>query len=736
MRSATLCQTNIRSITFRNFTKAIQTASQSQSKPIWFSPHLHQNKSTNPFPAKNLKETADSYASLLRQCTYTKSIQEARAIHIQMKEAGFPYLSLGNKLIDCYLKCGCIEDARQVFDEMPQRHIVTWNSMISTYIRRQRSEEALRLYEKMLPEGIFADEFTFSSIFKAFYDLGLLREGQKAHGRLVVLGLEVENAFVGSALVDMYAKFGKLGEARAVLDRIVEKDVVLVTALIVGYTQNGEDYEALDVFRNMVNEGIKANEFTFASILIACGNLAELNKGKLIHGLNIKSGFESAVASQTSLLSMYSKCGLVDDSLKVFHRLVDPNLMSWTAVIVGLVQNGREESALLMLRQMIRNSINPNAFTLSTALRACSSLAMFEQGKQMHARIMKTGLDRDKFAGAALVDMYGRCGSVEMARSAFSSLVELDLVSINSMIHAYAQNGYGHEAVRLFDEMRNLGLEPDDLTFINILSACSNAGLLGEGRRIFSYMTSNPNKEPNKDHYACMVDLLGRAGRLKEAERLIIQVKKPDVVLWRTLLSACRIHCDVEMGKHVANKILELEPGDHRTHILLSNIYASTGNWNEVIKMKASMREMGLKKEPALSWVEVNREIHTFMAGDWLHPRATEIYEELKKLVEIVKGLGYVPDTRFVLQDLDEKEKERSLYYHSEKLAIAFGLLSSRSPAGWSSCIRIFKNLRVCGDCHTWIKLVSKISGREIIARDAKRFHHFRDGLCSCGDYW
>ncbi|KAF9603306.1 hypothetical protein IFM89_034655 [Coptis chinensis] len=605
--------------------------------------------------------------------------------------------------------------------------------MISSYIRCKRYSEGIALYEMMVLEGVNADEFTFSSVFRAFAELGFLRKGLKAHGRLLVSGLEVYNVFVGSALVDMYSKFGKLKEARLVLDCIVDKDVVLVTALIVGYTQHGEDGEALEIFRDMISEGIKPNDFTFSSVLIACGNLADISKGKQIHGLVMKCGFETAVASRTSLLTMYSKCGLIDDSLKVFDGFLSANLVSWTALIMGLVQNGREESALLTFRQMIQSAIHPNAFTLSTALRACSALAIFGQGQQIHALVLKCGFDVDPFVGAALVVMYGKCGITEMARSVFNDMDELDVVSVNSMIYSYAQGGYGREAVRLFDQMQNLGLEPNDMTYLSVLSACSNAGLLDEGCRIFFSLKSNGNVDLSRDHYACMVDLLGRAGRLEEAEWLIAQVENPDVVLWRTLLSACKIHGKVEMAERIMNRVVELEPGDEGAHILLTNIYASTGRWNEVTKMKTIIKEMKLKKAPAMSWIEVDKEVETFMAGDLSHPRATEIDEELERLSERIKVLGYVPDTGFVLQDLNEKEKERSLNYHSEKLAIAFGLLNSRNK---TTCIRIFKNLRVCGDCHTWIKYVSKAVGREIIARDAKRFHHFREGMCSCGDYW
>ncbi|VVA35934.1 Hypothetical predicted protein [Prunus dulcis] len=484
-----------------------------------------------------------------------------------------------------------------------------WNSMISSYISHKKSKEGIGLYERMVLDGVCLDEYTFSCVFKAFSNLGLINEGRRGHGLSVVLGLEVSNAFVRSGLVDMYAKFGRMKDARLLSNRAVDKDVVLFMALIVGYSQHGDD---------------------------------DLTNGKLVHGLVIKSGYEPAVASQTSLLTMYARCGLIGDSLGIFKRFPNPNHVTWTSLIVGLVRNGREELALTKFRIMIRNSIIPNCLTLSR--------------KQIHTMVTKFGLDRDIYAGAALVNLYGKCGSTEMA--------------------SYAQNGFGHEAPELFNSMKELGLEPNEVTILSVLLACNNSGLVHEGCQIFATITNNQTTE------------------LEEAEALVKQVGNPDVVLWRTLLSACKLHGEVEMAERAVNKF---------------------------------------KKNPAMSWVDVDREVHTFMAGDLSHPRSREINETLEKLIGKVKLLGYVPDTRFVLQDMDEELKKRSLYYHSEKLAISFALLMSSNK---NTIIRIFKNLRVCGDCHSWIKFVTKVSGREIIARDAKRFHHFKDGLCSCGDYW
>ncbi|KAF5738041.1 pentatricopeptide repeat-containing protein [Tripterygium wilfordii] len=674
------------------------------------------------------------YSPLIRRYTERKSTFHIKAIQNHMITSGVPLLILGDKLIDAYLKCGDILDARKLFDGLPKKHIVIWNAMIASYITHRKAKEAIGIYERMLLDGVFPDEYTFSSIFKAFSDPCLVREGgRRAHGLSVVLGLEVSNVFVGSALVDMYAKYGKMRDARLVADRVVEKDVVLMTALIVGYSQLGEDIKALEAFCEMIDDGIMANEYTFASILITCGNSGDLNNGKSIHGLIVRLGFESAVAPQTSLLTMYSRCGLIDDCLRTFKLLANPNQVTWTSLITSLVQNGREEMALTKFRKMIREAISPNSFTLSSVLRACSSLAMLEEGKQVHAFVTKYGLDTNKYAGAAIIDLYGKCGSTDMARLAFDALIEFDVVSVNSMIYSYAQNGFGHEALQLFDKMKDLGIRPNNVSILSVLLACTNAGLVEEGCQIFASIKKDSNVELTKEHYACMVDLLGRSGRLEEAEILINQVRDPDVVLWRTLLSVCRIHGKVEMAEKAVEKVLQVAPEDDGTHVLLSNLYASTGKWSQFVKMKSTMREMRLKKSPAMSWVDVGREVHTFMAGDFSHPRSREILVTLEELVEKVKILGYIPDTRFVLRDMDEEKKESSLYYHSEKLAIAFAIWKTTDQI---TKIRIFKNLRVCGDCHNWIKFVSKVVGREIIARDAKRFHHFKGGLCSCGDYW
>ncbi|OIW10624.1 hypothetical protein TanjilG_15996 [Lupinus angustifolius] len=550
------------------------------------------------------------YSSLIAQCAHTKSLTTLRAVHSHIIKSCSSYL-FGHKLIHGYIKCGCLAEARNMFDEFPKRHIVTWNSMISSHVSQGKSKEAVELYNNMLLQGVLPDAYTFSAIFKAFSELGLLCHGQRAHGLAVVLGLEVLDEFVATAIVDLYAKFDKMRDARLVFDRVFDKDVVLCTALIVGYAQHGLDRAALEVFEEMGDRGIKPNEYTLASIFISCGNLGDLFNGQLIHGLVVKSGLESVVASQTSLLTMYSRCNMVEDCIKVFNMLAYASQVTWTSFIVGLVQNGREEVALSIFREMIRCSVSLNPFTLSSVLQACSSLAMLEVGEQIHAINVKIGVDGNKYAGAALINLYGKCGNVSKAESVFDILTDLDVVSINSMIYAYAQNGLGCEALQLFKSMEKLGLEPNGVTFISILLACNNAGLVEEGCQIFASIRNNHKIELTRDHVSCMIDLLGRCRRLEEAAMLIEEVRNPDVVLWRTLLNACRIHGEVEMAEKIMRKVVELAPEDGGTHILLTNLYASAGKWNHVIEMKSTIRDLKLKKNPAMSQVTCNIIIHS-----------------------------------------------------------------------------------------------------------------------------
>eukprot|EP01018_Ginkgo_biloba_P030859 Gb_11981 [translate_table: standard] len=522
-------------------------------------------------------------------------------------------------------------------------------------------------------------------------------------------------------------------DAHKLFDKIIEPNVVSWTAMIAGYAQHGRVEEALKLFCRMQQAGSMPNQYTFGSVLKGCANLAAAEQGQQIHAHVVKFGLESEIFAGSALVDMYAKCRNTKDARTVFDKLRERDEVSWSGMIGAYAQNGCSEEALKLFYRMKEVGVRMSPFALSSVLRACANIAANEQGKQVHVHTIYTGLDTNVFVGSALVDMYAKCGTIEHARLVFDKLPEPNLVSWNSIIIGYAQHGYGKEVIDLFDQMQHAGMKPDEITFIGVLSACAHVGLVNKGCCYFDSMKQDHGIAPRVDHYTCMVGLLGRAGRLVEAEALIKEMPfQPDSVVWRALLSACTIHGNMEIGKRVAQCILELEPRDHASSVMLSNIYAAAGRWDEVASVRKLMRDRGVKKEAGCSWIEVKNQVHSFMVGDILHPQMEAIYAKLEKLTEQMKEAGYIPDTNFVLHDVELEEKEHSLSYHSEKLAIAFGLINTAA----GTPIKIMKNLRVCGDCHAAIKFICKIVEREIVVRDTNRFHHFRDGVCSCGDYW
>ncbi|XP_020963113.1 putative pentatricopeptide repeat-containing protein At3g49142 isoform X2 [Arachis ipaensis] len=361
----------------------------------------------------------------------------------------------------------------------------------------------------------------------------------------------------------------------------------------------------------------------------------------------------------------------------------------------------------------------------------------------LHGALLKVRLDSNVFVGNGLIAMYGKCGCLLEARRALDEVPSRDVVSWNSMVAGYAQNMQFDDALEVCREMealkqkpdaemQNSGLSPDSIAFVAILSACSHSGLLDEGKIYFKQMTEKYNLTPRIEHFACYVDLLGRAGQVDEAYNFIKQMPvEPNERVWGALLSSCRVYSNMDIGLLAADNLLQLAPEQSGYYVLLSNIYAKAGRWKEVTAVRSLMKRRRIRKTPGISNVELNNQVHTFLAGDTLHPQSKEIYEELGVLVGKMKELGYVPETDSALHDVEEEDKECHLAVHSEKLAIVFALLNTQN-----SPIRITKNLRVCGDCHIAAKLISKIAGREIVVRDTNRFHHFKDGICSCGDYW
>eukprot|EP01018_Ginkgo_biloba_P030463 Gb_36435 [translate_table: standard] len=718
--------------------------------------------------ARGASVDSETYASLLHASTKLKALAEGKQLHTHIFLSGFELNEfVGTKLVSMYGNCGCFMDARLVFDKILKSNVVSWNTMIRVYVTHGFHDEALTLYYQMQRSGVRPDRFTFPFVLKACAGLAVFQQGRDIHEYIVKHGFD-SDAFVGSALIDMYGKFGNVEHARHVFDKMSQRDVVAWTSMIGGYAQNGHANEALELFRQMQLTRVKPNVVTIVSVLPACAYLVAVVQGKEIHDYTIKNGLELNVFVGSSLIYMYAKCSSVDlarrvfdkmsernvvswnsmisgyaqvgncdDAMKLFQEMqaesIKPNLVTWNTVIAGYVQNGHANEALELFHQMKQAGVKPDSVTITCVLSACAHLAALQQGKEIHDFIIRNGFESDIFVESALLDMYSKCGSLEIARHVFDKMPERDIVSWNAMIVGYGMHGHGDKALILFEQMQETGMKPDQITFISVLCACNHAGLVDEGSQYFDKMTCDYCIIPRMEHYACMVDLLGRAGRLAEAKDFIINMPvEPGAEVWGALLGACRVHHNLDLGECVAEHLFNLEPDNTGYYVLLSNMYADVGRWDGVAKVRAKMKSRGLKKKPGCSWIEVNNRVHTFIVGDTSYPQSGKIHEVLESLDKQIVAAGYVPNTRFVLYDVEEEDKEYILCGHSEKLAIAFGLINTPPEI----TIRITKNLRVCGDCHNAIKFISKVVCREIIVRDANRFHHFKQGLCSCGDYW
>ncbi|XP_057851870.2 pentatricopeptide repeat-containing protein At3g24000, mitochondrial [Cryptomeria japonica] len=648
--------------------------------------------------------------------------------HGMLKEA----LYLMNRSNMCLEEGETLVDARQVFDKMPQRSAVSWNSMIAGYVQNGKIEQAFELFRYMQGANVELNGFVFVSVLRGCISHGSIEQGRQVHGYVVKIGLEL-NVIVGSVLVDMYAKCDSIENACKVFDKMPEQDVVSWTTMIAGCAQADQGEKALKLYVKMQEQGLKGNQFTLTSVLTACAGRMSLEEGMQFHAYLIKSGFELSIFAANALVDMYAKCKRIEDAFHVFNKMPKRDHISWSTMVVGYGQNMLANEALELVCEMQWEGVKPDNFAFASILSACAGIAAIEQGMQVHTQIIQMGFEQDIYVENALVDMYSKCGNIEAAWNVFDSIYNPNVVSWTAMITGYAKHGLAEKAIQLFEQMLQVGIMPNHITFVGVLSACNHVGLVEKGYRYFESMIHDYGITPRMEHYVCMVDLYGRNGCLEEAKNLIDRMPiKPDALVWQTLLGSCKVHGNMELGKVAAEHVIELKPHDSAGYVLLSNIYATAGRWDEAANVWNTMKQRGVIKEPAHSWVVIKNKVHAFVAGDRSHPQAEEIYKTLEKLVAEMKEAGYEPNTESVLHDVEQVQKENSLYTHSERMAIAFGLMST--PEG--TPIRIIKNLRVCGDCHEAAKFISKVVQREIVIRDTNRFHHFKDGLCSCRDYW
>ncbi|XP_019453101.1 PREDICTED: pentatricopeptide repeat-containing protein At4g13650 [Lupinus angustifolius] len=680
-----------------------------------------------------LKPDYITVASLLSACASVGALLKGKQLHSYAIKSGMSSdLILEGSLLDLYVKCSDIETAHDFFLTTETENVVLWNVMLVAYGLSDNLNESFEIFKQMQIEGILPNEFTYPSILRTCTSSGALYLGEQIHTLVLKSGFQF-NVYVSSVLIDMYAKLGKLDTALNILRRVKEKDVVSWTAMIAGYAQHDMFAEALNLFEEMQDEGIQSDNIGFASAISACAGIQVLDQGRQIHAQSCVSGYSDDLSVGNALVSFYARCGKVREAYFAFNKILAKDNRSWNSLISGFAQSAHYDEALHLFAEMNKAGIEINSFAFGPAVSAAANVANVKLGMQIHAMIKKTGYDLETEVSNVLITLYAKCGLLDDAERQFFEMTDKNEVSWNAMITGYSQHGRGFEALKLFEDMKQLGLLPNHVTFVGVLIACSHVGLVDEGISYFKSMREVHSLVPKPEHYACIVDLLGRSGLLSRARRFIEEMPiQPDAMIWRTLLSACIVRKNIDIGEFAASHLLKLEPKDSATYVLLSNMYAVTGKWGCRDRTRQMMKDRGVKKVPGRSWIVVNNEVHAFFAGDQNHPRADTIYEHLSDLNERATEVGYVPQCNILLNDAERGQKNPARITHSEKLTIAFGLLNSSS----ATPIHVFKNLRVCGDCHNWIKCVSKISNQAIIVRDAYRFHHFEDGVCSCKDYW
>ncbi|KAJ7540213.1 hypothetical protein O6H91_10G005500 [Diphasiastrum complanatum] len=582
-----------------------------------------------------------TFVLLLKACASLAALEQGKQLHSEIIKRGFQSdVVVGSTLVDMYAKCGCTEDARELFDNMSERNVVSWNAMIAGYAQNGLGKEALDLYEQMKQEGMQPNNVTFVLLLNACASLAALEQGKQLHSEIIKRGFQ-SDVVVGRTLVDMYAKCGCTEDARELFDNMSERNVVSWNAMIAGYAQNGLGKEALDLYEQMKQEGVHPDNVTFILLLKACANLEALEQGKQLHSKIIKRGFQSDLVVCSTLVHMYAKCGCTEDARELFDNMSERDVVSWTAMIGEHAQNGLGKDALALYEQMKQEGVQPDNVTFVLLLKACASLAALEQGKQLHSEIIKKGFQLDVVVGNTLVDMYTKCGCTEHAREVFDNMSERDVVSWTAMIAGYAKNGIAQEALALFEQMQREGMKPDEVTYISVLSACAHSGLVDQGRYVFDSIYKNNVVTPSKEHYACMVDLLGRAGCLADAEMFINNMPiQPDSVVWMTLLGAARNHGHVEIGRRAFDRVVKLEPENAAPYVLLSNIYAAAGRKDDLAKIRNEMKEADVQKMHGCSWIEFDNQLHAFVVGDATNPRSKETQAELDRLVGLMKKAG------------------------------------------------------------------------------------------------
>nr|XP_043607792.1 pentatricopeptide repeat-containing protein At5g13270, chloroplastic [Erigeron canadensis] len=680
---------------------------------------IQMNKSGVPI-------TLDSYDCLLKTCTDLRFLSAGHFIFDHFRQSSLSSVSVQNRALQMYCECSSFLDAYNLFDEMTQRNLASWGILISGYSKAGLVEEAVKLFSSM--DTVKPDISIYLDILRSLADSSSLHLGKQMHS-LVIKNGYTNIAKIDTTILNMYAKCGCFEDARLIFDKMAEKNTVAWTCLMVGYVQIQKGKQVLDLFLEMIKEGVPLDEYVFSIVLKACALLENLAIGLQIHGYVLKLGMANEVSVGTPLVDFYVKSGALESATRAFKNISEPNDFSWSALLTGYSQAGEFDECLKIFKSLKSINAKLNSFIYTTIFQACSAVADISFGAQTHGDAIKRGLVSYLYGESAMITMYAKCGRLDYARQVFDSIQKPDSVTWTAIIAGYAYHGNASEALRLFKSMLSYNVMPTSITFIAVFTAYNYCGLVEEAKACLDSMSSFYAVEPSIHHYNCMIDIYARAGLLNEAFETIKNMPfEPNTMSWKCLLGGCSIHKNLDMGKIAAENVLLLDPHDTSAYVLMFNLYASCGQWEEASLVRKSMALLKLRKDVSCSWISVKGKVHRFVVGDRHHPQVHEIYSKLKEF-DYLKN-----DTKEVTLSEDDVllERKEQLLDHSERLAIAYGLISK----GKGSPITIFKNLRACKDCHEFAKHVSMVTGREIVIRDANRFHHFKSGTCSCGDYW
>ncbi|XP_062209793.1 pentatricopeptide repeat-containing protein At4g35130, chloroplastic-like [Phragmites australis] len=673
-----------------------------------------------------------TFPIVVKCCARVGRLEEGCAAHAAVIKLGLGAdVYIGNSFVAFYAKLGLVGDAERVFDGVPVRDIVSWNSMVDGYVSNGMGALALACFQEMNNAQVQHDSVGIIAALAACCLESALMHGREIHGYVIRHGLE-QDVKVGTSVLDMYCKCGEVASAENVFATMPLRTVVTWNCMIGGYALNQRSADAFGCFMQMKAEGFQVEVVTAINLLAACAQTESSLYGRSVHGYVIRRLFLPHVVLETALLEMYGKVGKVESSEKIFGQITDKTLVSWNNMIAAYMCKEMYREAIRLFLDLLNQPLYPDHFTMSTVLPAFVLLGSLRQCRQMHSYIISLGYGDNTLIMNAVMHMYARCGDVGASREIFDKLPGKDAISWNTMIIGYAIHGQGKAALEMFNEMKWNGLEPNESTFVSVLTACSVSGLAAEGWMQFNSMQQDYGMVPQIEHYGCMTDLLGRAGGLREVLQFIENMPiAPTSRIWGSLLTASRNRNDIDVAEYAAEKIFQLEHDNTGCYVVLSTMYADAGRWEDVERIRSLMKDKGLQKTEARSLVELNGTECRFVNEDMSHPQSKAIHE----LSDILsRNIGETLDDSRNLRDAVTFESRRTLMpnKHSVRLAVAFGLISSEVGIP----VLVKKNVRVCNYCHHALKLISKYSRRKIVVGDTKIYHVFSDGSCCCGDYW